>query len=92
VNINTSVSFMRSLCLGEIEEDVIAPFPKMDPGESETLRGVISSLESLMKGRAADFAAWDKKGEMPPEFVDELREFGLFWPGNTGRVWWAGLW
>src|SRR5262245_29736523 len=69
---------MRSLCLGEIEGEVIYPFPKLDETESETLRGVIGSLESLLKGRAADFAAWDRAGEMPAEFVDELREFGLF--------------
>jgi acyl-CoA dehydrogenase family member 9 len=78
VESNPSLSFMRSLCLGEIEAEVIYPFPKLADAESETLRGVISSLESLMKGRAADFAAWDRAGEMPAAFVDELREFGLF--------------
>ena len=41
-----TISFMRSLCMGQIEEDVIIPFPKMNEGDKETLKGVIGSLEA----------------------------------------------
>jgi acyl-CoA dehydrogenase family member 9 len=73
-----TVSFMRSLCMGQIEEDVILPFPTIPAAEKETLRGVVSSLEQLMKPHERDFREWDRKGEFPPEFVDELKAFGLF--------------
>ena len=73
-----NVSFMRSLCLGEIEEDIIIPFPEIAEQEKETLRTVTDSIEALLKPREAEFRAWDENGELPSAFVDELREFGMF--------------
>lgn len=73
-----SVSFMRSLCMGRIEEDVILPFPTLSEDERETLRGVVDSLASLLGPRAEEFRKWDVAGEMPPEFIEELKAFGLF--------------
>ena len=73
-----TVSFMRSLCMGQIEEDVILPFPTIPSAERETLQGVVSSLEQLLKPREEDFRHWDRAGEFPSEFVDELKSFGLF--------------
>ncbi|HWZ90241.1 MAG TPA: acyl-CoA dehydrogenase family protein, partial [Polyangiaceae bacterium] len=73
-----TVSFMRSLCMGQIEEDVILPFPTIPSAEKETLRGVASSLEQLMKPHEKDFRDWDRHGEFPPEFIEELKSFGLF--------------
>lgn len=77
VDKNTA-SFMRSLCMGQIEEDIILPFPEVPAAEKETLQGVVSSLEQLLGPREADFRKWDRAGEFPPEFIDELRQFGLF--------------
>jgi acyl-CoA dehydrogenase family member 9 len=73
-----TVSFMRSLCMGQIEEDVILPFPSIPSAEKETLHGVVSSLEQLMKPHEEDFRHWDRAGEFPSEFVEELKAFGLF--------------
>jgi acyl-CoA dehydrogenase family member 9 len=73
-----TVSFMRSLCMGQIEEDVILPFPTIPSAEKETLRGVVSSLEQLLKPHEEDFRHWDRGGEFPPEFIEELKSFGLF--------------
>lgn len=73
-----SVSFMRSLCMGRIEEDVILPFPTLSEDERETLRGVVDSLRSLLEPRAEDFRKWDVEGELPSDFIEELKAFGLF--------------
>ncbi|MEO7036094.1 MAG: acyl-CoA dehydrogenase family protein [Polyangiaceae bacterium] len=73
-----TVSFMRSLCMGQIEEDVILPFPSIPAVEKDTLRGVVSSLEQLLKPHETDFRHWDREGEFPPEFIEELKSFGLF--------------
>ncbi len=75
---DTKVSFIRSLCAGEIEQDVVFPYPEMDPDERELLVSVLDSVDALLKDRGEDFRKWDVAGEMPPEFVDELRQFGLF--------------
>jgi alkylation response protein AidB-like acyl-CoA dehydrogenase len=74
----TKISFMRSLCMGQVEEDVILPFPSLDAEQKETLKGVRDSLEGLLGSRQEDFRHWDRKGELPPEFIEELKQFGLF--------------
>ncbi len=76
--VDTSVSFMRSLCMGVIEEQAILPFPTIPPEQRETLHTVIDSLKQLLGGRAEDFRKWDRAGEIPRDFVEELRQFGLF--------------
>jgi alkylation response protein AidB-like acyl-CoA dehydrogenase len=73
-----SISFIRSLCAGDIKEGVLFPYPKMDREEAETLRAVLDAVDSMLAGRDEDFQAWDAAGEMPEEFIDELRSFGLF--------------
>ena len=73
-----SISFVRSLCAGAIEEDVILPYPTLSVEERETLRAVVGSVDDLLGPRAEDFRRWDAQGELPPAFIEELRNFGLF--------------
>jgi len=75
---DTSISFMRSLCAGEIEEGVLFPFPEFSDDEKEILAPVVDSVDSLLENRGEDFRAWDVAGELPEDFLQELREFGLF--------------
>ncbi len=73
-----TTSFMRSLCMGRIEEDVIIPFPTMTESEKETLTDIAGALEGLLGPHEEDFRKWDEEAEFPPEFLQELREFGMF--------------
>ena len=73
-----TTSFVRSLCMGVIEEQAILPFPEMRPAEKETLEQVLASVRQLLGGREKDFREWDRRGEMPREFLEELKSFGLF--------------
>jgi alkylation response protein AidB-like acyl-CoA dehydrogenase len=74
----STANFMRSLCMGQIEEDIILPFPELAQADKETLEGVFATLDQLLGPHEADFRSWDRKGEFPSEFVQELREAGLF--------------
>jgi len=69
---------MRSLCHGRIEEEIIFPYPKMKDDEKETLKTMCQSVESLLGGRNEDFRKWDRAGEFPEEFIQQLREYGMF--------------
>ncbi len=69
---------MRALCMGKIAEDIIFPYPKMKTDEKETLKTIFSSFSSWLKGKDSEFRKWDKQGEMPKEFLQEMKEFGLF--------------
>jgi acyl-CoA dehydrogenase family protein 9 len=73
-----STSFMRSLCMGDIEEDVLLPFPEIASKDAETLRQVITSVAQLLGPKEKDFRAWDVAGAMPASFIEELKQFGLF--------------
>ena len=69
---------MRSLCMGQIEQDVLFPFPVMGADQQEMLHEISGALQDLLGARGEAFREWDAEGEMPGEFLDELREFGLF--------------
>ncbi len=73
-----TTSFMRSLCMGRIEQDVIFPFPTVSAAEKETLGDIASALEGLLGPRTEDFRKWDVEGHLPEDFIDELKEFGMF--------------
>src|SRR5262245_26683303 len=73
-----SIGFMRALCMGEIREDLVVPFPKIPDAERETLETVLGSVRQMLESHEGDFAHWDRSGEFPPEFITELKEFGLF--------------
>jgi len=74
----TTTSFMRSLCMGHIEQDVLFPFPTLSTDQKETLHEIAGALEDLLAPRADDFRQWDVDSEMPAEFIEELKAFGLF--------------
>jgi acyl-CoA dehydrogenase family protein 9 len=72
------ISFMRSLCMGQIEEDVIIPFPEVKEEERNTLREMFAPIKSWLAPQKEKFRHWDRTGEFPPEFINEMRELGLF--------------
>ena len=74
----TTTGFMRSLCMGQIEQEVLFPFPVMSPDQKEMLHEIAGALEDLLGSHTEDFRQWDVDGDMPAEFIDLLKEFGLF--------------
>ncbi len=73
-----TTSFMRSLCMGQIEQEVLFPFPALTADQKETLHEIASAVDDLLVPRAEDFRHWDVAGEMPADFIEELSQFGLF--------------
>jgi alkylation response protein AidB-like acyl-CoA dehydrogenase len=73
-----TASFVQELCMGVIEEETVVPFPEMRSAEKETLEQVLASVRQLLAPREKDFREWDRRGEMPGEFLEELKSFGLF--------------
>ncbi len=73
-----SIGFMRSLCMGRIEQDLVFPFPTITAAESEVLAGVFDAIASWLKPYEAEFRKWDRVGEFPPKVIQEMRGLGLF--------------
>jgi len=74
----TSASFMQSLCCGEVREDIVFPYPKIKQCEKDILSFMFESFDSFLKTHEKDFIEWDKAGEMPESFIEELKQFGMF--------------
>jgi alkylation response protein AidB-like acyl-CoA dehydrogenase len=64
--------------MGRIEQDVLFPFPTLSDSEKEMIVDISDALEGLLGPRAEDFRKWDVAGELPDDFLDELKEFGMF--------------
>jgi alkylation response protein AidB-like acyl-CoA dehydrogenase len=75
---NLSASFVRSMCIGEIEEEILFPYPKLKEGEKEILKTIHDSVSSWLKSKQSEFRKWDKKGELPKEIIEEMKQMGLF--------------
>ncbi len=71
-------SFMRALCMGTIDADLVLPFPELDADERETLSAVVDLIDDLLGDRDDDFRRWDEEGELPAEVLEELKQTGLF--------------
>jgi acyl-CoA dehydrogenase family protein 9 len=69
-------SFMKSLFFGEIREDLVFPYPKMNSDASETVKMVTDSIDRFARDHVRS-AEWDEKGEMPKEIVSSMAELGL---------------
>lgn len=73
-----SSSVARNLALGEIVEQNLFPYPAIRARDREVLGMMVDAIDRFLEGHAHDFAAWDAAAEQPPEFIQALRELGLF--------------
>lgn len=69
-------SFMKSLFFGEIREDLIFPYPRLNSDTRETLGMVLDAFDKFAKDHV-NSREWDEKGEMPREILSHLAEMGL---------------
>lgn len=69
-------SFMKSLFFGEIREDLIFPYPRVNSETSENVRIMLDSLDKFAREEVKS-AEWDLKGEMPAQILNKMAELGL---------------
>jgi alkylation response protein AidB-like acyl-CoA dehydrogenase len=69
-------SFVRELFLGRFRLDLIHPYPAEDPEEEARARPFLDKLSAFL--RRVDSDMIDRTGEIPEEYVQELREMGAF--------------
>jgi alkylation response protein AidB-like acyl-CoA dehydrogenase len=69
-------SFVRELFLGKFRLDLIHPHPAEDPAEAARAKPFLDKLESFLRRMDSDMV--DRTGEIPEEYVRELRDIGAF--------------
>lgn len=71
-------STAKSIFLGRILEENVYPFPEISPAEVETLKLVLDSIEKFMAPYDEKYREFDRSGIQPDEYIQALRELGLF--------------
>jgi len=70
-----STSFAKSLFCGEIEEEMVFPWPQPDPDEQEKVRGLIAAAREI--GDRFDTRKAEEKRWVGDEVIRDLGEAGL---------------
>ena len=69
-------SFTRGVFLGEIREDLIFPFPELDPADQESLDAILHSFRSWA-GDVVDSARLDRQGRFDDAVRAGMAELGM---------------
>jgi acyl-CoA dehydrogenase family protein 9 len=71
-------SVAKNLLFGEILEQNLFPYPVMRERDREMLGLMVDSIDRFLDGHEKDFRTWDSEAAQPPDFIQALRELGLF--------------
>ncbi len=71
-------SFAKNLFFGEILEENLFPYPAMRERDREMLTAMVDAIDHFLGDKHADFKHWDRDAHQPAEFIQALRDMGLF--------------
>ena len=76
--LDLNLSPAKALFCGDIVRSCFWPFPQFANEEKEMLGMVLDSVDRFLEDKRDDFRQWDEAGQQPEEFIQGLRELGLF--------------
>ena len=71
-------SAAKKLFVGEILEENLFPYPAIRARDREILGTVVEAIDGFLEGKEQDFKHWDRDAHQPEEFIQGLRDMGLF--------------
>lgn len=71
-------SVAKQLFFGNILEQNLFPYPQIRERDREMLGAIIDAVDQFLAGKAADLKQYDRDAEQPEEFIQALRDMGLF--------------
>src|ERR1700722_15560169 len=72
------MSVAKNLMAGRILEDRLFPYPRLRDKDREVLGMMIDAIDQFLGPRQQDFKRWDREAQQPAEFIQGLRDLGLF--------------
>jgi alkylation response protein AidB-like acyl-CoA dehydrogenase len=72
------MSVVKSLIAGRILEEQLFPYPRLLEKDREVLGAMLDAIDQYLRPKHADFKRWDRDAEQPAEFIQGLRDLGLF--------------
>ena len=76
--LDLNLSPAKALFCGDILRSRFWPFPEFSDEEKELLGLVTDSIDRFLEDKRDDFRRWDETSAQPEEFIEGLRELGLF--------------
>jgi alkylation response protein AidB-like acyl-CoA dehydrogenase len=71
-------SSAKNLFFGEILEENLFPYPEICGRDRELLGSMVDAIDDFLADKHADFKQWDSEAHQPEEFIQGLRDMGLF--------------
>ncbi|WP_096144956.1 acyl-CoA dehydrogenase family protein [Stenotrophomonas pictorum] len=75
---NLDESVAKQLFFGQIAEDVLFPYPQIRERDREMLGAMTEAIDQFLTDKSAALKQYDRDAEQPEEFIQALREMGLF--------------
>src|ERR1700734_2433054 len=72
------MSVAKGLIAGHILEDQLFPYPQLRDRDQEVLRMMVDAIDDFLGPKREDFKRWDREAAQPAEFIQGLRDLGLF--------------
>jgi acyl-CoA dehydrogenase family member 9 len=72
------MSVAKNLLAGRIVEENLFPYPRLREKDREVLGMMLDAIDEFLKPHQADFKRWDREAAQPQEFIQGLRDLGLF--------------
>jgi acyl-CoA dehydrogenase family member 9 len=72
------MSVAKNLMSGRILEEQLFPYPSLRDKDREVLGMMVDAIDQFLGPKHQDFKRWDRAAEQPAEFIQGLRDLGLF--------------
>ena len=72
------MSVAKNLIAGKILEEQLFPYPELRAKDREVLGMMVEAIDQFLGPKQQDFKRWDREAEQPAEFIQGLRDLGLF--------------
>jgi acyl-CoA dehydrogenase family member 9 len=72
------MSVAKNLLAGRIVEDNLFPYPRLREKDREVLGMMLEAIDEFLAPRREEFKRWDRDAAQPAEFIQGLRDLGLF--------------
>jgi acyl-CoA dehydrogenase family protein 9 len=72
------VSVAKNLMAGRILEDRLFPYPRLRNKDREVLGMMVDAIDQFLGPKHQDFKRWDREAAQPADFIQGLRDLGLF--------------
>jgi (2S)-methylsuccinyl-CoA dehydrogenase len=72
------LSVAKQLFLGDIAEEVLFPYPSLPERDREMLGAMTDAIDGFLQEKAGDLKRYDREAEQPADFIQALRDMGLF--------------